>query len=127
MHILVPIRSGPDASEVLAFAEQVGARLAAAHPKELTVAHARAARRGRVYLDPFRNAFGQTVVAPYSVRRRARAPISTPLAWDEVRPDLDPADFESWQFSAACPPDRSLAGVLSQPTVAERGRACRRL
>lgn len=98
MHILVPIRSGPDASEVLAFAEQVGARLAAAHPKELTVAHARAARRGRVYLDPFRNAFGQTVVAPYSVRRRAGAPISTPLAWDEVRPDLDPADFNLGNF-----------------------------
>ena len=28
-----------------------------------------AARKGRVYLDPFRNGFAQTVVAPYSVRR----------------------------------------------------------
>lgn len=98
MHILVPIRSGPDASDVLAFAEQVGARLAAAHPKELTVEHARVARRGRVYLDPFRNAFGQTVVAPYSVRRRAHAPISTPLAWSEVHPELDPTDFNLANF-----------------------------
>ena len=33
-----------------------------------------AARKGRVFLDSFRNAFGQTVVSPYSVRRRpARA------------------------------------------------------
>jgi bifunctional non-homologous end joining protein LigD len=99
MHILVPIRSGPDAADVLAFAEQVGARVAAAHPNELTVEHTHAARRGRVYLDPFRNAFGQTVVAPYSVRRRAHAPISTPLAWEEVRPELDPADFNLGNFT----------------------------
>jgi bifunctional non-homologous end joining protein LigD len=98
MHVLVPIRTGPDASEVLAFAENVGARLAAAYPKELTVEHSLAARRGRVYLDPFRNGFGQTVAAPYSVRRRAHAPISTPLAWSEVNPELDPADFNLGNF-----------------------------
>jgi len=98
MHILVPIRTGPDASEVLAFAEKVVVRVAAAHPKELTVEHSVAARRGRVYLDPFRNGFGQTVVAPYSVRRRPHAPISTPLAWPEVKPELDPADFNLGNF-----------------------------
>lgn len=57
------------------------ARVAAAHPDELTVEHSAVARRGRVYLDPFRNGFGQTVVASYSVRRREKAPISTPLEW----------------------------------------------
>jgi len=98
VHILVPIHNGPDASDVLAFAEQVGARVAAAHPKELTVEHSLAARRGRVYLDPFRNAFGQTVAAPCSVRRRPHAPISTPLAWSELGPKLDPADFNLGNF-----------------------------
>jgi len=98
MHVLVPIHTGPDASEVLAFAEKVVARVAAAHPNELTAEHSVAARGGRVYLDPFRNGFGQTVVAPYSVRRRAHAPISTPLAWSEVNPELDPADFNLKDF-----------------------------
>jgi len=93
LHVFVPIRVGPDADEVLAFAETFVARVASAHPNTLTVEHSRAARRGRVYLDPFRNAFGQTVVAPYSVRRRERAPISTPLDWSEVGPALVPADF----------------------------------
>ena len=88
VHIMVPICDRPDASEVLAFAEAVAARVAAAHPKELTVAHSIAARRGRVYLDPFRNGFGQSVAAPYSVRRRLHAPISTPLAWSELSPSL---------------------------------------
>lgn len=99
MHVLVPIRTGPDADEVLAFAEAFGARLAAAHPDELTVEHSVAARRGRVYLDPFRNGFGQTVVAPYSVRRRDKAPISTPLEWSEVKPTLIPSDFNMGNFA----------------------------
>ena len=98
MHVLVPIRTGPDADEVLAFAEAFVARLASAYPDELTVEHSIAARRDRVYLDPFRNGFGQTVVAPYSVRRREKAPISTPLEWSEVKPTLIPSDFNIGNF-----------------------------
>jgi len=98
LHILAPIRTGPDAKEVLAFAESFVARVAAAHPDELTVAHSIAARGDRVYLDPFRNGFGQTVVAPYSVRRREKAPISTPLEWSEVQPTLLPFEFNMGNF-----------------------------
>ena len=93
MHIFVPILPGPDNSRVLAFAEAFARILADAHPKELTVAARVRARRGRVYLDPFRNGFAQTVVAPFSVRRRRKAPISMPLDWSEVSPKLDPARF----------------------------------
>jgi bifunctional non-homologous end joining protein LigD len=98
MHVFVPLRSGPDADEVLEFARAFVARVAASNPKELTVEHAIAARGQRVYLDPFRNGFGQTVVAPYSVRRRDRAPFSTPLAWSEVKTTLDPATFNLGNF-----------------------------
>ena len=79
VHIFIPIRLGPDADEVLSFAQAVVARITAAHPRDLTVEHSIAARGQRVYLDPFRNGFGQTVVAPYSVRRRPKAPFSMPL------------------------------------------------
>jgi bifunctional non-homologous end joining protein LigD len=98
MHVLVPIRTGPDADEALAFAEAFVARVAAAHPDELTFEHSVAARRDRVYLDPFRNGFGQTVVAPYSVRRRDKAPISIPLEWSEVKPTLIPSNFNMGNF-----------------------------
>jgi bifunctional non-homologous end joining protein LigD len=98
LHVMVPIRTGPDANEVLAFAESFVARVAAAHPDELTVEHSIAARGDRVYLDPFRNGFGQTVVAPYSVRRREKAPISMPLDWSEVKPALDPSNFNLGNF-----------------------------
>jgi bifunctional non-homologous end joining protein LigD len=93
LHVLVPIRVGPDVDEVLDFAARLAGRLAAAFPEELTTASRVARRGGRVYVDPFRNAYAQTVVAPYSVRRRAGAPVSTPLDWSEVRATLDPARF----------------------------------
>jgi bifunctional non-homologous end joining protein LigD len=100
MHVFVPIRVGPDVSDVLTFAQEFVARVAAAHPKELTVEHSIAARKGRVYLDPFRNGFGQTVVTPYSVRRKPKAPVSTPLAWSEAKPGLVPSDFNIGNFAA---------------------------
>ncbi len=100
LHVLVPIRVGPDADQVLAFARSFVGRVASAHPNELTVEHSVAARAARVYLDPFRNGFGQTVVAPYSVRHREKAPISTPLEWSEVTPTLIPSEFNLGNFLA---------------------------
>jgi len=99
LHVFVPIRPEVDASDVLSFAQAVVQKVAAAHPNETTVEHSIAARKGRVYLDAFRNGFGQTVVAPYSVRRRPRAPVSTPLDWKEVKPSLDPASFNIGNFA----------------------------
>jgi bifunctional non-homologous end joining protein LigD len=100
LHIFIPIRLGPDVDEVLEFSQALAARVAAQHPGELTVEHSIAARGQRVYLDPFRNGFGQTVVSPYSVRRRPKAPVSTPLAWSEVTPDLSPSDFNIGNFQS---------------------------
>ena len=47
----------------------------------------------RVYLDWGQNAHGQLLVAPYCVRPVAGAPVSMPLTWDEVVPELDPKQF----------------------------------
>jgi len=98
LHVFVPIRLGPPATEVLKFAEEVVARLAAAHPTELTVEHSIAARGNRVYLDAARNGAVQTVASPYSVRRKPHAPVSTPLDWPEVKPSLDPSRFNLGNF-----------------------------
>lgn len=98
LHVLVPIRVGPTVNEVLEFARAFVARLAAAYPEKLTVEHRVAARQGRVYLDPFRNAFAQTMVSPYSIRHASKAPVSTPLDWTEVTASLLPADFHLGNF-----------------------------
>jgi bifunctional non-homologous end joining protein LigD len=99
MHVFAPIRRGPDADEVLAFTREVCRRLAAESPEELTVEARKAKRRGRVYLDAARNGFAQTVVAPYSVRARPGAPVSTPLDWSEVKTSLDPKRFHMGSFA----------------------------
>jgi len=98
LHVFVPVRVGPTADEVLKFSQEVVARVASSHPNELTVEHSIAARGRRVYLDVFRNGSVQTVVAPYSVRRKPHAPVSTPLDWSDVKPSLDPSTFNLGNF-----------------------------
>jgi bifunctional non-homologous end joining protein LigD len=99
LHVFVPIRRGPGTEEVTWFAKELGTRLAASWPRELTMEMRIAARKGRVFLDSFRNALGQTVVSPYSVRRRPHATVSTPLAWDEVTESLKAEDFTIGNFA----------------------------
>jgi len=91
LHVFVPLRAGPGHAEVTQAAHEIGVELARREPGLVTMAHTKAARGGLVYADSFRNAPWQTIVPPYSVRRRVRAPISLPLDWDEVRPALDPS------------------------------------
>lgn len=50
-------------------------------------------RKGQIYLDYMQNKKGQTIVAPYSVRPKPGATVSTPLNWDEVNADLTIAQF----------------------------------
>ncbi len=105
LHVFVPLRVEPDFDGVLAFARELCARLAAAHPKHLTTEQRIGKRSGRVFLDHFRNGFGATVVAPYSVRRREQAPFSAPLSWAEVKPSLVPSGFNlgNYQKRLAAP------------------------
>ncbi|MDD5773507.1 MAG: DNA ligase D [bacterium] len=51
-------------------------------------------KRGKkVYLDFRQNARSKTMAAVYSIRPRKGAPVSTPLLWNELKPDLSPLDF----------------------------------
>lgn len=104
LHVFVPLRRGPTQDEVRAFSASVGRMLAAKAPQLVTVEMSKTKRRGRVFADALRNAFGQTIVSPYSVRRRPLAPISTPLDWSEVDPKLDPSVFNIRTF------ERRLSG-----------------
>jgi bifunctional non-homologous end joining protein LigD len=123
LHVFVPLRVGPDFDEVLSFARELCTRLAAAHPDTLTV-EARIQKRGdRVYLDSMRNSFGATVVAPYSVRRRPKAPYSMPLDWNDVKPSLDPSTFNlsnyKKRFASADPWEDFFGSRQSLKTAAK--------
>lgn len=128
LHVFVPIRVGPDADDVRGFADQLGARLSAAYPKELTMEGRIAARKGRVYLDPFRNGFAQTVVSPFCVRHAPGAPVSTPLDWTEVRPTLKPSDFNLGNFEERLKKPDPWAGFFESRQSLDRAlKALKRL
>ena len=91
LHVVVPIAVSPGFEEVHLFADAMAQRLAATAPERLTTEFIKEKRAGRLFLDVNRNAYAQTVVAPYAVRARRTAPIAVPIAWSDVeRDDLRP-------------------------------------
>lgn len=84
LHVVVPLNAGEDFDTVRGFARRVASVAAARAPQQLTTEQRKDKRRGRLYLDIMRNAYGQTAVAPYAVRAKPGAPVATPLEWDEL-------------------------------------------
>jgi len=93
LHILIPLAGQFTFEQARTLAYLIGLLVEREHPDMATTARNPAARGGRVYLDWGQNAHGQLLVAPYSVRPVEGAPVSMPLVWDEVTPDLDPKRF----------------------------------
>jgi bifunctional non-homologous end joining protein LigD len=92
VHVALDRRAGFDS--VREFTQRAAALLASRHPDVITTEQRKDKRGQRVYADVMRNAYAQLVVAPYAVRARPGAPVSTPLTWSEVEDDgLDPAWF----------------------------------
>jgi bifunctional non-homologous end joining protein LigD len=83
-HVVAALDGSEDFDHVRGLAQDLADRLVARDPERLTTA-ARKERRGeRIYLDVNRNAYGQTFVAPYSLRARQGAPVATPVEWSEL-------------------------------------------
>ncbi|HSC25901.1 MAG TPA: non-homologous end-joining DNA ligase [Vicinamibacterales bacterium] len=93
LHVFVPLRRGAAQDRVRAYASAIARELAAQQPRLVTTELRKAKRRAPVYLDVARNASGQTIAPPFSVRWHPHAPVSMPLHWDEVSPRLNPAIF----------------------------------
>ena len=83
--------------DVRAVARAMAVHLAERHVDTLTVEQRKDQRRGRLYLDVSRNAWGQTGVLPYSVRAKPGAPVATPLDWNE----LERKDMSSQRYTLA--------------------------
>jgi len=94
LHVTVPIRRDSNFDTVRSFARDVADHLASQKNDDYTLEIRKNKRKGRVLLDTVRNAYGQTVAAPYSIRARPGAPVATPLDWEEVkRSTLDPQQY----------------------------------
>jgi len=94
VHVVVPLDRKADFDAVRGFARDAASLLARRHPDLLTVEQRKQKRGERVYLDVARNAYGQTLVAPWSVRALPGAPVAAPIPWRALeRGSVGPRDY----------------------------------
>lgn len=93
LHIAVPLGAKYTYEQAKKFAELIATIVQKKIPKICTLERSISKRQGKVYIDCYQNNFGQTIAAPYSIRARPGAPVSTPLKWSEVKKGLDPKKF----------------------------------
>ena len=91
-HVLVPLDRRSTYDDTRRFAEVVAGAIVRTHPKLATTQWSKARRRG-VLIDANQNGEGKTIASVYSVRPHPKAPVSTPLRWDEVESVSDPAAY----------------------------------
>jgi bifunctional non-homologous end joining protein LigD len=94
IQVWVPIARGPSFDETRAWVERLSRTVGAVVPELVSWKWEVRSRRGLARLDYTQNAVNKTLVAPYSPRAAAGAPVSAPITWDELDdPDLRPDGF----------------------------------
>jgi bifunctional non-homologous end joining protein LigD len=101
IQIWIPIAAGPSFEETRSWTEQLSRAVGAAVPELVSWAWNVRERGGRARLDYTQNVINKTLVAPYSPRAAAGAPVSAPIEWDELDdPSLRPDAFTIRDFPA---------------------------
>jgi bifunctional non-homologous end joining protein LigD len=125
IHVLAPIQRRASFEETYAFAEAASRLLEERHPGTVTTEWLTKKRSG-VLVDHRQNGWGKTIASVYSVRPKPGAPVSTPLRWEELTPDVRPR-----QFTMAAVLERvERLGDLYAPVLEDKrplGAAARRL
>src|SRR5436309_6973019 len=92
IHVVAPITRRSTFEQTYHFAERASRLLERRHPGKVTTEWLKKKRRG-VLVDHRQNGWGKTIASVYSVRPKPGAPVSTPLRWEELTPDVRPRDF----------------------------------
>jgi bifunctional non-homologous end joining protein LigD len=94
LHVYVPFKAKYNYALVRGLAHLVATKVQERLPDITTLERSLAHReKAKIYIDYLQNKRGQTLAAPYSVRPRPGATVSTPLEWKEVKHGLDPKAF----------------------------------
>ncbi|WP_157961100.1 non-homologous end-joining DNA ligase [Lutibacter citreus] len=96
LHVVVSLKQQEDFNEVHALAKLISNYISTQNPNLFTTAIRKEKREGRLYIDFLRNSYGQTSVAPYSVRAIENAPVATPIFWDEL--DDKKLNAQTWNI-----------------------------
>ncbi|MGY2876040.1 bifunctional non-homologous end joining protein LigD [Marmoricola sp. URHA0025 HA25] len=99
LQVWVPIAPGPTFDETRAWVERVSRTIGRLVPDLVSWKWQKRDRKGRARLDYTQNAINKTLVAPYSTRPAAGAPVSMPIGWHELEdPELRP---DRWTIRTA--------------------------
>ena len=83
IHVVVPV-DGADWDAAKAFTSRIASKMAADGPNLYAAKMTKALRKGKIFIDYFRNSREATSVAPFSTRARAGAPVSVPVSWEAL-------------------------------------------
>lgn len=93
LHLFIPLHGKYDYEQSRQFAEIISLCVHKQLPHTTSLERDPQKRQKKIYLDCLQNRIAQSIAAPYSVRPRPGALVSTPLDWNEVNKDLDPTAF----------------------------------
>ena len=92
IHVVLPIADA-DWDTAKLFAQRTAAAMAADSPKLYLAKMTKSLRKGRIFIDYFRNSREATSIAAYSTRARAGAPVSAPVTWERLARTTGGNDF----------------------------------
>ncbi|TCJ17809.1 DNA ligase D [Flaviaesturariibacter flavus] len=95
IHIYIPLGAQYSFDQSRQLAELVVTLVNRELPDLTSLERSPSKRPNRIYLDFMQNAETQTAAAPYSLRPKPGASVSTPLHWDEVKKGLTP---QTWHM-----------------------------
>ncbi|KAF2329015.1 DNA ligase D [Flavobacterium daemonense] len=93
LHIYIPLGAKYDYNSIKILGELIAKEVENRIPQITTTERSIKKRNSRLYIDYLQNRRGQTLAAPYSVRPKTGATVSTPLEWNEVSEKLHPSQF----------------------------------
>ncbi len=93
LHVLLPLARQCTHEQARQLAEIMARLITDSLGNIATTARSIERREGKVYVDTGQNGHGRLIASPFSVRPLPGAPVSTPLSWREVTPQLDPAEL----------------------------------
>lgn len=85
IHVVVPLVPSHEWPAVKDFSAALAVRLAADAPDQFTATMSKAKRKGKIFIDHFRNEMSATAIAPFSPRARPDAAVAWPMSWAGLR------------------------------------------
>ena len=99
LHIIAPVKNKIDFEKSRHIAHQVALKAQEISPELITLDIRKEHRGDKVYIDILRNAYGQTHIAPFSLRAIEGAPIAMPVSWHELHDStLTPTKYKLFDF-----------------------------